>query len=118
MNQDYILRRGMSLSNILDTIPDGILTIRTTVNYAFQFCYTKLFRICPKYIMPTFKADNRNRINIRMILKSFQCVYYYRFIIDIDELLWYILLHPLTDATCNDQCYIRVSHLRLSSSYK
>ena len=93
MDDDDVVRTAFALK-IIHAVPDGLLAGLSSGHDPLQLVDVELFSVSPDNIVPSVDTYDLDRVDLRVFLKTFQCVDQDRFIIYIYELLRDILSHP------------------------
>ena len=90
------------LFELHDTVPYRILAVLAARNNILELGDVELLGICPEDLVPAFDTDDRDAVDLRVILESFECINDYRSLVNSDELLRDVLMHSVS-GTAGDQ---------------
>ena len=90
-----------------DAVPDRFLYRFPAGNHPSKFCHIELCRISFYNSMPAFYTDHAYHVHLGMTLKVFHRVDQHGFVMDIQKLLWNILIHSRANSAGdnNGNCF-------------
>ena len=103
LNNEMLTSRS-SMSGSYIAISTRFLNSIATIDDRFEFCDIVLFRVSTQNILPAVEANDKDRINLRVILKVFKRVNDYRLVVNVYKLLGDVLACALTFARSKQQC--------------